>query len=91
VLCVATYQWSKVSKSVTPTADHKFVSIIIVARNEEQAILACLHSITTNNYPKEHYEIILMDDHSEDNTVALAESIGLTGYHIWPILRLIRI
>lgn len=48
------------------------VTIIIVARNEANNIGACLQSIINNNYPK--IQIILVDDHSEDETVLLASA-----------------
>lgn len=43
-------------------------SILIPARNEEQTIISCLQSISAQHYPKEKYEIIVVDDHSEDDT-----------------------
>lgn len=52
------------------------ISVIIVARNEAENILPCLQSILNNNFPKEHFEIILVDDHSDDNTIAFAKGIG---------------
>jgi biofilm PGA synthesis N-glycosyltransferase PgaC len=44
------------------------VSIIIPARNEEQNILACLSSLKDQTYPKNLYQVIIVDDHSSDNT-----------------------
>ncbi len=44
------------------------LSIIIPARNEEQNIENCLQSILQNNYPSHLFEIIVVDDHSEDYT-----------------------
>ncbi len=44
------------------------LSIIIPARNEEQNIENCLQSILQNNYPSHLFEIIVVDDHSEDAT-----------------------
>jgi cellulose synthase/poly-beta-1,6-N-acetylglucosamine synthase-like glycosyltransferase len=46
-------------------------SIIIAARNEEDNIAACLDSIQKLQYPKELYEVIVVDDHSEDNTASV--------------------
>lgn len=46
---------------------HTF-SIIIPARNEEQNIINLLKSILQNDYPKSAYEIIVIDDFSNDNT-----------------------
>lgn len=44
------------------------ISIIAPARNEADAIEACLQSILTQNYPANSYEILIVDDHSTDAT-----------------------
>jgi cellulose synthase/poly-beta-1,6-N-acetylglucosamine synthase-like glycosyltransferase len=44
------------------------LSIIIPARNEDANIENCIQSILQNNYPTTLFEIIVVDDHSEDNT-----------------------
>ena len=51
------------------------VSILIPARNEAENILDCLQSILKQNYPKELFEIIVIDDHSEDETVQVVQNI----------------
>lgn len=48
-----------------------FVSIIIAARNEENYIEECLKSLANQSYPASHFEIIVVDDHSEDLTVEI--------------------
>ena len=58
------------------------VSVIIVARNEEENILNCLASIVANDYDHEAYEIILIDDHSEDDTARIARSAGITNLNV---------
>ena len=50
-----------------------FLSIIIPARNEEQYIENCLQSILQNNYPTHLMEIIVVDDHSEDDTANIVK------------------
>jgi biofilm PGA synthesis N-glycosyltransferase PgaC len=50
------------------------VSVIIPARNEEENIAACLNSITKQFYPKELFEVLVVDDHSADNTAAIVKS-----------------
>ena len=47
------------------------VSIIVPARNEEDNLSSCLESLLHQSYPKELYEIILVDDDSDDNTAAI--------------------
>lgn len=44
------------------------MSILIPARNEAENIGACIESILNQNYPCDLYEIIVLDDHSEDET-----------------------
>ncbi len=44
------------------------ISVIIPARNEEQNIIGCLLSLKNQTYPKDLYEVIVIDDHSTDNT-----------------------
>ena len=51
------------------------ISIIIPARNEAQNIKACLDSITNQLYPKQLFEVLVVDDHSTDATAA-----QVTGY-----------
>ena len=43
-------------------------TIVIPARNEVANIEKCLHSILKNQYPKELFEIIVVDDFSTDDT-----------------------
>lgn len=50
-------------------------SIIIPARNEAEHIAQCLQSILNNTYPSDHYEIILIDDFSTDETVSIAQQL----------------
>lgn len=47
------------------------VSIIITARNEEKNIGTCLDSIQRQQYPKDLLQVIVVDDHSSDNTGAI--------------------
>ncbi|HLF62694.1 MAG TPA: glycosyltransferase [Saprospiraceae bacterium] len=46
-----------------------FCSVVIAARNEETAIAQCLQSVTTQSYPRNLYEVLVVNDGSEDNTV----------------------
>jgi glycosyltransferase involved in cell wall biosynthesis len=48
-----------------------FISVLIPARNEAENIGTCLESILVGNFPKTHYEIIVIDDYSEDETAQI--------------------
>lgn len=50
-----------------------FVSVVVPARNEALDIERCLRSLTASTYPD--FEIIVVDDRSEDETAALARSV----------------
>src|SRR6476660_5466403 len=50
-------------------------SVIIPARNEEASIRKCVESIVKGTYSTELYEIIVMDDHSTDGTVAVVREL----------------
>ncbi|MFX1519417.1 MAG: glycosyltransferase [Promethearchaeota archaeon] len=49
-----------------------FVSIVVPTRNEEKKIEACLRSILNLDFPKEKYEILVIDGKSTDRTVEIA-------------------
>jgi chlorobactene glucosyltransferase len=49
-----------------------FVSVLVPARNEERSIAACLESLVRQQY--DHYEIIVLDDGSTDQTAAIARA-----------------
>ena len=50
------------------------LSIIIPARNEEKNIKACLDSICRQSYPKELYEVLVVDDYSTDATAEIIKN-----------------
>ena len=54
---------------------HKFpfVSILIAARNEQDNIIDCLSALEHLTWPKEKFEVLIGNDHSEDNTKTLVE------------------
>lgn len=53
--------------------EQPFVSVIIAARNEEAVIGECVASVLKQTYPPDRYEVIVVDDESEDGTRAAIE------------------
>ena len=51
-----------------------FVSIIIPAFNEEECLSQCLNSIFNLNYPREKFEVIVIDNGSTDRTCDIVAS-----------------
>lgn len=56
--------------------EYPFISIVIPAKNEEVNITKCLDSVLFNDYPKECYEVIVMDNGSSDRTVQISKQSG---------------
>ncbi|HNE84073.1 MAG TPA: glycosyltransferase [bacterium] len=50
------------------------VSVIVAARNEADNIRYCAESLAAQDYPKDQYEIILVNDRSEDQTLAIMQA-----------------
>ena len=78
LLLLYRYWWSKGVSVAAPASFRPTIrfSIIIPARNEEKIISDCLQSIGQLNYPKELFEVIVMDDFSTDATVATAKQFS---------------
>jgi cellulose synthase/poly-beta-1,6-N-acetylglucosamine synthase-like glycosyltransferase len=51
------------------------ISVIIAARNEEKNIQHLLDSLFQQTYPKNLYQVIIIDDHSNDNTWGLINNL----------------
>lgn len=56
------------------TGNPPSVSIIIPARNESAHVSQCLSAVLAQQYPD--FEVILVDDHSTDDTLALAQGVN---------------
>lgn len=50
------------------------VSVIIPCRNEEKYIGKCLDSIIAQDYPKDKFEVLVVDGMSEDDTQGIVEN-----------------
>src|SRR3989339_1848455 len=52
------------------------VSVVIPAYNEEKTLPFLLKSLRSQNFPKEEYEVIVVDNNSTDKTAKIAEKLG---------------
>lgn len=63
------YGWKKLKTVSYKHTDYEtFISVIIPARNEESHIENCIKMLQQQDYPKELFEVIIIDDHSTDRT-----------------------
>jgi len=72
-LTINAYFLVKVEPATGPLPACPFVSVCVPARDEERGIEACLTSLLNQNYP--HYEVVVVDDNSTDNTPGIIESL----------------
>lgn len=82
VFVVATFivGWKRIrpfqkNKSLPKT----YVSIIIAARNEEDKIAKTIDDVLAQQYPRELFELIVIDDHSTDRTAEIVISYAANG------------
>ncbi len=62
-----------------PTDPSTFVTIIVACRNEQEKISRLIRSILAQDYSKELYEVIIVDDHSTDLTYKIASGFASAG------------
>ena len=72
-LATNTYFLVKVKPEGGPLSVYPFVSVCVPARDEERDIEACLTSLLNQNYP--HFEVIVVDDNSTDNTSSIIQAL----------------
>jgi cellulose synthase/poly-beta-1,6-N-acetylglucosamine synthase-like glycosyltransferase len=59
----------------TNSVEHS-ITVIIPARNEEKNIGACLQSLIQQNYPKNKFTVIVVDDRSIDTTANIVQQLS---------------
>lgn len=71
--------------------EQPFVSVVVCAFNEQKLLGQCLDGLLALDYPRDLYEVIVVDDESTDNTFAIASAFiaGLGADS--PRFRLVRI
>jgi len=77
VLFLSKIYWglSNLINKVSEKIPEEFVSIIVPFRNEEKNIINTYNYLTAQNYPKEKFEIIFINDSSDDDSLKLIENL----------------
>ena len=65
----------KVREEKNNTNNNEFVSLIIPFRNEEENLIESIKSITSQTLGKDRYEVLYVDDNSDDNSAKILETI----------------
>ncbi|AMR30922.1 glycosyl transferase [Mucilaginibacter sp. PAMC 26640] len=72
--------WAALRRPTTDGAPHTTkVTILIAARDEEQRIRYTIEDIIAQDYPRHLVEVIIVDDHSSDNTADIIRSYAADG------------
>lgn len=79
-----TKEWNKLPcfKPKSKTDDYRYISVIVPARNEEKNISALLAALSQQTYPKEFFEIIVLDDFSTDATAQMVKEFPLPNLRL---------
>jgi glycosyltransferase involved in cell wall biosynthesis len=79
LISMLVYGWKRLripaSESASDNQPHVSVSVVIAARNEENNIGLCINDLLKQEYDPGFFEIIVVDDHSSDNTVKLIQDL----------------
>lgn len=59
-----------------------FISIIVAVRNEEKNIFQLLQSLQQQTYPADLFEILIVDDFSDDSTASLVLKTRIPNLHL---------
>jgi cellulose synthase/poly-beta-1,6-N-acetylglucosamine synthase-like glycosyltransferase len=69
------FQFNQI-EALSPGQPATQFTVIIPARNEAANIKACVDSILAQDYPKDAFEIIVIDDFSEDDTAFIVTALS---------------
>jgi cellulose synthase/poly-beta-1,6-N-acetylglucosamine synthase-like glycosyltransferase len=70
---ICAVQTASATLHAAPAAERPFVSIVIAARDEEESLPAMLDALEDQTYPRDRFEIIVVDDGSVDGTAAIVQ------------------
>ncbi|RPI03174.1 MAG: glycosyltransferase [Calditrichaeota bacterium] len=73
--CILAWIRLGLNRLTAPGTDQTpFISVIVAARNEEAYISKLLTALLLQNYPRDRFEVIIIDDQSSDATASLVRS-----------------
>ena len=79
VILLHWYGWTKKSRKKSLAGAVEGVSVLIAFRNEATHLLACVQALRELKSLDFPYEFIFVDDHSDDNSIALLEAEELAN------------
>lgn len=64
--------WNSTARLLKPSAVPDFISVVVPFRNEQKHLADLIADFSSLDYPRERFEVILVDDHSTDHSAELA-------------------
>ena len=80
------WQLRKASKFHEQGSILPFISVVIAVRNEEKNIRTLLNCLAEQSMPKDQFEVIFVDDLSEDKTVEIIENFMKTDRFLMRVI-----
>ena len=75
VIFLFTFGWFRTSFFYQrPVTSLSGVSIVVAVRNEGRRVIRLLETLIAQDYPEDKYEIVIVDDHSDDDTAEQLEA-----------------
>lgn len=68
LILILTRSWQKSYPQNSIPVPGEFISVVVPCRNEENNILSTLTDLENQTYPKDSFEVIVVNDHSDDKT-----------------------
>ncbi len=67
-----------------PDIPYSYIAVIVAVKNEEANVATLIQSINAQNYPKKYFQVVLVDDHSNDRTpqAVLRAIAGLSNFKL---------
>ena len=65
---------SNLERIKSPPNNLPTISVLIAARNEEKRLPGCLDALLNSDYPREKFELIIIDDRSKDRTLEIVQN-----------------
>ncbi len=85
VACYIQWRGMGITEDQKEDSNPAGVTVVVAVRNEEDNVQQFISSLADQNYPRDKWEVVVVDDDSQDETLRLLESLSLSyqnlSYH----------
>lgn len=76
--------WERSLQTQLASGNLHHISVVIPFRNEENNLIQLIRSLSEIEYPPELFEVLLVDDHSDDKSLVMAQDLtkGLKNFGV---------